>query len=123
MERSYIKNIHKSSSGHWHHELKHIFPHKILRTLYNSLIHSLFIYGLYMYIWGFSLKRLTILQNKAVRILAQRPYISHTTSIFKEEKILKLKDQYSISSTSCTAGILILLFLHILTGLVGYPLL
>ena len=77
-------------------KLKHIFPHQILRTLYNSLIHSHFIYGLY--IWGFSPKRLTILQKKAVRILARRPYISHSTSItiFKNLKILKLKDQYSI---------------------------
>ena len=75
-------------------KLKHIFPHQILRTLYNSLIHPHFIYGLY--IWGFSPKRLTILQKKAVRILARRPYISHSTSIFKTLKILKLKDQYSI---------------------------
>ena len=75
-------------------KLKHIFPHQILRTLYNSLIHPHLIYGLY--IWGFSAKRLTILQKKVVRILARRPYISHTTSIFKDLKILKLKDQYSI---------------------------
>ena len=75
-------------------KLKHIFPHQTLRTLYNSLIHPHLIYGLY--IWGFFPKRLTILQNKAVRILARRPYISHTTSIFKDLKILKLEDQYSI---------------------------
>ena len=75
-------------------KLKHIFPHQILRTLYNSPIHPHFIYDLY--IWGFPPKRLTILQKKAVRILARRPYISHTTSIFKDLKILKLKDQYSI---------------------------
>ena len=75
-------------------KLKNIFPHQILRTLYNSLIHPHFIYGLY--IWGFFTKRLSILQKKAVRILARRPYISQTTSIFKDLKILKLKDQYSI---------------------------
>ena len=75
-------------------KLKYIFPQQILRTLYNSLIHRHFIYGLY--IWGFSQKRLTILQKKAVRILAQRPYISHSNSIFKNLKILELKDQYSI---------------------------
>ena len=33
-------------------KLKHIFPHQILRTLYNSFIHPHLIYGLY--IWGFS---------------------------------------------------------------------
>ena len=75
-------------------KLKHIFPHQILRTLYNYLIHPHFIYGLY--IWGLSQKRLTILQKKAVRILARRPYISHSTFIFKNLKILKLKDQYFI---------------------------
>ena len=37
----------------------YIFPHQILGTLYNSLIHPHFIYGLY--ICGFSPKRLTIL--------------------------------------------------------------
>ena len=75
-------------------KVKHIFPHQVLRTLYNSLIHPHIIYGLY--IWGFCPKRLTILQKKAVRILARRPYISHTTSIFKDLKILKLNDQYSM---------------------------
>ena len=75
-------------------KLKHIFPHQILRTLYNSLIHPHLFYGLY--IWGFSQEWLTILQKKAVRILARRPYISHTTFIFKDLKILKLKDQYSM---------------------------
>ena len=34
--------------------------------------------------------------KKAVRILARRPYVSHSTSIFKDLKILKLKDQYSM---------------------------
>ena len=43
-------------------KLKHIYPHQILRTLYNSLIHPHLIYGLH--IWGFSPKRLTILQKK-----------------------------------------------------------
>ena len=71
-----------------------IVPHQILRTLYNSLIHPHLIYGLY--IWGFSPKQLTILQKKVVRILARRPYILHSTSIYKNLKILKLKDQYSI---------------------------
>ena len=98
-------------------KLKHIFPHQILRTLYNFLIHPHLIYGLY--IWGFSPKRLTILQKKAVSILARTPYmyISHTSSIFKDLKILKLKTNIICSSTSCTTRILIIVFLHILTGL------
>ena len=96
MERSYIKKISIKVARviGIMTKLKHIFPHQILRTLYNSLIHPHLIYGLY--IWGFSPKRLAILQKKAVRILVRRPYISHTTSIFKDLKILKLKDHYSI---------------------------
>ena len=46
-------------------KLKHIFPRNILRNIYNSLIHLHLIYGLYL--WGFSPKRLIILQKKAVR--------------------------------------------------------
>ena len=66
-------------------KLKRIFPQHILRLIYNSLIHPLLIYGLNL--WGFKHKRITILQNKAIRILAFRPYISHSTSAFKELKI------------------------------------
>ena len=59
-------------------KLKHIFSHEIMRTIYNSLIHPHLIYGLYL--WGFSPKRLTVLQKKAVRILSLRPYVSHSTT-------------------------------------------
>ena len=56
-------------------KLKHIFPQHILRLIYNSLIHPHLIYGLNL--WGFKHKRITILQKKAIRILAFRPYTSH----------------------------------------------
>ena len=75
-------------------KLKHIFPQHILLTIYNSLIQPHLIYGLYL--WGLNCKRLKILQKKAVRILAFRPYISHSTSIFKTLKILKLEDLYTM---------------------------
>ena len=45
------------------HKLKHRFPQRILRLIYNSLIHPHFIYELYL--WGFNPKRLTILQKKS----------------------------------------------------------
>ena len=73
-------------------KLKRIIPQHILRLIYNSLIHPHLIYGLN--IWGF--KRITILQKKAIRILAFRPYISHSTSAFKEFKIPMLKNLYII---------------------------
>ena len=75
-------------------KLKHIFPQHILRLIYNSLIHPHLIYGLTL--WRFKHKRITILQKKAIRILAFRPYISHSTSAFKELKIPMLKDLYTI---------------------------
>ena len=45
---------------------------------------------------GIKHKRITILQKKAIRILAFRPYISHSTSAFKELKIPMFKDLYTI---------------------------
>ena len=55
-------------------KLKHIFPQHILLTIYNSLVQPHLIYRLYL--WGLNCKRLKILQKKAVRILAFKPYIS-----------------------------------------------
>ena len=75
-------------------KLKRIFPQHILRLIYNSLIHPNLIYGLNL--WGFQHKRITILQKKAIRILSFCPYISHSTSAFKELKIPMLKDLYII---------------------------
>ena len=75
-------------------KLKRTFPQYILRTIYNSLIHPHLIYGLNLL--GFKHKRITVLQKKAVRILTFRPYISHTTSAFKELKMLMLEDLYKI---------------------------
>ena len=68
------------------HKLKRSFPQRILRTIYNSLIHQHFIYGLYL--WGIKCRRIKILQKKAVRILAFKPFISHSTPIFKTLQIL-----------------------------------
>ena len=62
-------------------KLKHIFPQHILLTIYNSLIQSHLIYGLYL--WGLNCKNLKILQKKAVRILAFKPYISHLRQYLK----------------------------------------
>ena len=72
-------------------KLKHIFLQHIVRTIYNSLIQPLLIYELYL--WGLTCKRLKILQRKlAIRVLAFKPYISHSTPKFKVIKILQLED-------------------------------
>ena len=76
------------------HKSKRTFPQHILRTIYNSLIHPHFIYGLYL--WGLKCRRIKVLQKKAVRILAFKPYISHSTPIFKTLQILKIEDLYTV---------------------------
>ena len=75
-------------------KLKRTFPQYILRTINNSLIHPHLIHALNL--WGFKHKRITVLQKKAVQILTFRPYISHTTSAFKEIKMVMLEDLYKI---------------------------
>ena len=73
-------------------KLKRIFPRHILCLIYNSLIHPHLLYD--PNLCGFKHKRITVLQKKAVRIIAFRQYISHPTSAFKEMQILLLKDLY-----------------------------
>ena len=75
-------------------KLKRIFPRHILCLIYSSLIHPHLLYGLNQ--WGFKHKRITVLQKKTARIIAFRPYISYSTSAFKEMQILLLKDLYLI---------------------------
>ena len=76
------------------HKLKRTFPKHILRTIYNALIDLHIIYGLYL--WGLKCKRIKILQNKAVRILAFKPYVSHSTPILKTLQILKIENLYTV---------------------------
>ena len=75
-------------------KLQHYFPKHILNAIYTSLIHSHLMYGLL--VCGFQSMRVEKLQNKAIRVLANRPYFSHTTPIFKELRILKVKDIYHV---------------------------
>ena len=64
-------------------------------TIHTSYHSPHLIYGLNL--WGFKHKRITTLQKKkTVRILAFRPYISHSILAFKEFKILILEDFYKI---------------------------
>ena len=61
-----------------------------IKSFIHSFIHPHLLYGLNL--WGFKQKRITVLQKKAVRIIAFRPYISHSTSAFKELQITMLKE-------------------------------
>ena len=56
------------------------------------MIHLHLIYGLYF--WELNPKQLIILQKGAVRIIALRNNLSHSTPLFKSLKIPKLEDLY-----------------------------
>ena len=74
--------------------LQRILPSHILLTIYNSLIQSHLNYGLLL--WGYKNNRIVNLQKKAIRVVAYRPYIAHTTPLFKELRLIKVDDLYNI---------------------------
>lgn len=65
-----------------------------MRTVYHSLIYPYLTYGTLL--WGCShstyLRRLEILQKKAIRTVSKSNYNAHTEPLFKKLQILKLKD-------------------------------
>ena len=79
-------------------QVKHILDRKSMKTLYYSLIHPHITYCLLA--WGNanknSLKKITILQKRAIRLIDQAHYNSHSEPIFKKLNILKISDQYEL---------------------------
>ena len=75
-------------------KLKHIFPQKILKTIYSSLIESHINYCLVL--WGTNYDRIFKLKKKAVRTISLAHYKSHTSVLFKSLGILNIKDMYNI---------------------------
>ena len=75
-------------------KLKNILPFTAYRKLYYSMFHSHLLYGTVL--WGFiyhnNLKRLIILQNKAVKIVAGGQRQDHVTPFYHRSQILKLKN-------------------------------
>ncbi len=74
--------------------LKHFLPISTKTTIYNSLVLSHVNFGLV--IWGFSCQRILKLQKKCVRIISLSKYNAHTDPIFKELKLLKVTDIYTL---------------------------
>ena len=70
--------------------VKNFLPEKALKSIYYSLFHSHLVYCLP--VWSSAsqslLKKITILQKKAIRILTHNVYNAHTEPLFKKEKIL-----------------------------------
>ena len=76
-------------------KLKHFVPLYILKTLYYSLVQSYMLGGILA--WGHNTSKVFKLQKKAMRIITNSNYISHTDPIFKDLKILKIEDLYKIN--------------------------
>ena len=76
--------------------LKFQLPFSSLHTLYSSLVLPYLNYGLLA--WGNAhqtiLDKLLLLQKKAIRIICQAGFRTHTDPLFYEKKILKIKDLY-----------------------------
>ena len=79
-------------------QVKHILDRKSMKTLYYSLIHPHITYCLLA--WGNAnkniLKKITILQKRAIRLIDQAQYNSHSEPIFKKLNLLKISDQYEL---------------------------
>lgn len=78
-------------------KIKHFLPFEALLTLYYSLIHCHFSYGILA--WGNShhLDRLIKLQKRAIRIVCVKPYRYHTDPLFKKHNIIKVQDLYQLN--------------------------
>lgn len=75
--------------------LKRIVPESIRITLYNTLILPHLSYNLL--IWGHAAMKLENIQKRAVRAIKNVKYNAHTSPIYKELKILRVPDMYTIS--------------------------
>merc|ERR1712035_138587 len=78
---------------------KHFLNTDILLILYKSLIHCHFLYCIHVYSSALqnTMKRLIILQKKAIRIVTNSRYNSHTIPLFKKNEILPLQEQSKYS--------------------------
>ena len=74
--------------------LKRYLPLSALKTMYDSLILSQLQFGITC--WGFEWNRIFKLQKRAVRIMSNSKYNSHTEPLFKELKLLKISDIFKI---------------------------
>jgi len=86
-------------------QVKNVLPLDSLRTLYLALIQSHLSYGITA--WGCAdknvLRPLMLVQKRAIRVINNASYYSHTGPKFKKTKILKLDDLFTYQS---------LLFVH-----------
>jgi hypothetical protein len=81
-------------------QVKKVLPYNCLKTLYYSLIHSHLSYGILA--WGnaaqSNLQHTIILQKRALRIIHNAKFNSHTDPLFQHSRVLKLHDIYEYQS-------------------------
>ena len=80
------------------YRLKSIYPHRVLLTLYNTLILPYFNYCILS--WGSTLREnhhLHLLQKKAIRIITNSNYIAHTEPLLKELRLLKVTCMFPLA--------------------------
>ena len=78
------------------YRLRDIYPRAVLQNLYNALIIPQFNYCILC--WGSVISEnhsLHILQKKALRLITNSSYISHTEPLCKELRVLKVFDMFS----------------------------
>ena len=80
-------------------KVKKMLPLSALRTLYISLIHSRISYGISAWGNSSSIDKLFKFPKRALRIISNSGYKSHTDPIFKNLKIAKVKDLYILNNT------------------------
>ena len=92
-----------SRSNYIINKSKNVISSAGLHTLYSTLVQSHINYG--SIIWGkcSSSNKVHKLQKRAIRIIHNKPYNSHTEPLFKKSGILKLDDQVNVNT---------LLFMH-----------
>ena len=75
-------------------QVKNVLPKQCLRTLYFSLIHPHLSYGIL--VWGnttqSALRQTILLQKRAIRVINNAKYNSHTDPLFRKSRVLKLTD-------------------------------
>jgi hypothetical protein len=80
-------------------KLKNVLPKKVMITIYHSLIETHLNYGILA--WGNatkkSLKRLSVIQKRAIRMICKSKFNSHTEPLFKQLKLLKVEDLFNLA--------------------------
>lgn len=78
--------------------LKHLFPKRVLLTLYNSLILPHLNYGILA--WGSRAHVVYKLQKKALRVISGSKYNAHSSPLFKSNHLLKVDDIHKLQQLS-----------------------